>query len=507
MNRIYLNILPVSILLFLLPYHSVSQSFNQGLKQSAENNQLVGMSVVGICGAEVMDVYHFGKADLERNIDVTDSSMYRIASISKSITAIGLMKLWEEGLFNLDDNISNYLGYEVINPDFPQDSITFRMLLSHTSSLQDGSGYTSFIVDTYQQMPPPSIAEILLEDSAYYTTDTWSNHRPGTYFQYSNLNFGVIATLIEKISNTRFDVFMRENILEPLEVAGSYNIHDIENINNVAVLYRNGIPQADNYQGTYPPPPNYDLYEIGSNGSLFAPQGGLRISALELSKIMMMLMNNGVYFNGNDSIQILEPSTIDLTLTSQWQYNGGNGNNYYNLFKNWCLGFQKTTNTPNGDVVIDGVNLYGHPGEAYGLISDMYFEREKNFGLVFITNGYYQGGDYQWGNHSAFYVPEEDVFAIVEDYIYNNCNPSGIKNTTYSNCSVFPNPVKKELFISIENYPAQFQLRDMTGRIIQKGEITHNNGTIDVSQLCKGIYICEIFNNNMKSKKKKVIVQ
>lgn len=507
MNRIYLHLLPLSIVLILLPYHSISQSFSQELKQSAENNQLVGMSVVGICGAEIMDVYHFGKADLERDIDVTDSSMYRIASISKSITSLGLMKLWEEGLFNLDDNISNYFGYEVINPGFPQDSITFRMLLSHTSTLQDGSGYTSFLVDTYQQMPPPSIAEILLEDSAYYTTDTWSNHKPGTYFQYSNLNFGVIASLIEKISNTRFDIFMRENFFEPLKLKSSYNIHDIENINNVAVLYRNGIPQADNYQGTYPPPPNYDLYEIGSNGSLFAPQGGLRISALELSKIMMMLMNNGVYFNGNDSIQILEPSTIDLTLTSQWQYNGGNGNNYYNLFNNWCLGFQKTTNTPNGDIVIDGVNLYGHPGEAYGLISDMYFEREKNFGLVFLTNGYYQGGAYQWGNHSAFYVPEEEVFAIVEDYIYNNCNPSRIKNTTHSNCSVFPNPAGNKLFISIENYPAKFQLRDMAGRIIQEGEITHNNGSFDVSQLGKGIYICEIFNNNMKIEKKKVIVQ
>lgn len=506
MNRIYLNLLLVFITLFFIPYTLNSQSFSQELKQSAQNNQLVGMSVVGICGAEAIEVYHFGKADLDRDIDVTDSSMYRIASISKSITSLGLMKLWDDGLFNLDDNISNYLGYEVINPGFPQDSITFRMLLSHTSSLQDGSGYTSFLVDTYQQMPPPSIAEILLEDSAYYTTDTWTNHRPGTYFQYSNLNFGVIATLIEKISNTRFDIFMRENILEPLELKGSYNIHDIENINNVAVLYRNGIPQADNYQGTYPPPPNYDLYEIGSNGSLFAPQGGLRISALGLSKIMMMLMNNGAYYDGADSIQILEPSTIDLALTPQWQYNGGNGNNYYNLFNNWCLGFQKTTNTPNGDVVIDGVNLYGHPGEAYGLISDMYFEREKNFGLVFLTNGYYQGGAYQWGNHSAFYVPEEDVFAIVEDYIYNNCNPSSIKNTTQTYYSVFPNPVEKELFISFENYPAKFQLRDIAGRIVLERKITKNNFSIDVSQLDKGIYICEIFNENMKSEKKKVII-
>src|SRR5690554_732139 len=149
------------------------------------------------------------------------------------------------------------------------------MLLSHTASIQDGSGYNNFLNATYTQNPIPQLQALLTPGGNYYTTNMWRQEIPGTHFAYSNLTYGVIATLIEAISEQRFDVFMREEILTPLGITGSYNIQDLEDINDVAVLYRNQngwTPQFDNYQGVMPnPPANLPSLVLGTNGLFFSP--------------------------------------------------------------------------------------------------------------------------------------------------------------------------------------------------------------------------------------------
>lgn len=401
------------LLLFLLPLSLSSQTLPQDLETIAQDNNLIGISVVTVCGDEVLDVFHYGKANLATNQDVSDQTYYRIASISKSVTAVALMKLYEEGLFDLDDDISGYLGYTVQNPNHPGIAITFRMLLSHTSSLQDGSGYGNFLSATYNLSPVPPISELLIPGGDYYTGNLWRVQAPGTYFKYSNLNYGVIGTLVEKISGQRFDLFVRDSILLPLNISGSFNVDHIPDINNVAVLYRNAVPQADNYLGNPPPPFDPDTYTIGDNGLLFGPQGSLRITAPDLSKFLRMVSGNG---SG-----VLDSATLALLFVPQWTYNGSNGDNYYNLFNQWGLGFHLTTNAPQGDIVIPGIEMAGHPGEAYGLISDMYFEPLNRFGVIFITNGYYGTSNYDIGANSAFYVPEEEAFSAVATHSFVSC--------------------------------------------------------------------------------------
>ena len=153
------------------------------------------------------------------------------------------------------------------------------------------------------------------------------------YFSYANINFGIAGTLIERLSNRRFDIFCREEIFEPLEMTSSFNIQDLPNINNVAVLYRKSgqkwDPQADNYLGIMPEPRDLSAYIIGTNGVIFGPQGGLRTSANDLSKFMRMMMNGGEF----NSVKVLEDSTVSLILTPTWIYSGSNGDNYYGIFK------------------------------------------------------------------------------------------------------------------------------------------------------------------------------
>jgi CubicO group peptidase (beta-lactamase class C family) len=366
---------------------------------------MAGMSVVIVRNGTVAFSRGYGTADVSRQIPITDSTLYRIASISKSVTATALMQLYEQGKFGLDEDAGRYLGFTLRNPNFPTDSITFRELLSHTGSLRDGSGYDGFLSATYNSTPVPPLQALLVPGGTYYTANMWSNSRAPSsgYFTYANIDFGIIGTLVEKISGERFDVYCLNHLLRPLGITASFNIQDIPNINNVAVLYRKpgGVwtPQADNYRGTKPQPRDMSGYIPGTNGMIFAPQGGLRVSAADLARFMLVHMNGGIY-NG---ARILRDTTVARMQTPTWIFNGANGDNYYGIFNRYGLGLSTT-----GEL-LPGQTMIGHPGEAYGLISDMYFSSDKTYGIIFITNG---GARDPWqnGDYSGWYRAEEGVF-------------------------------------------------------------------------------------------------
>ena len=412
MIKYRLQFLCLSIIIFtMMPANA---QYHKKLKKMAEVNHLIGMSLVVINNGEIKDVFHYGKANIERNIKVDNSTMFRIASISKTVTATALMKLYEQNLFKLDDDISNYLGYKVSNPNFPDKAITFRMLLTHTSSLLDGDAYDKFLAASYNQNPPPALKQLLTADGEFYNKEIWNNKTPGTYFTYCNLNFGILGTLIEKIDGKRFDIFIKENISEPLGISGSFNVCDIKNINKLATLYRNSEPTVDDKKGISPTQRDLSQYKIGDNGIIYGPQGGFRVSALDLSKYMLMHMNGGVI---ND-VKILDTATIALMHSLQWKFNGNNGDNYHNLFNAWGLGFHLITNSKNGDIIFDSAEMLGHSGDAYGLISSMFFDKCGKFGFVFICNGYSGEKEFTNGVNSAFYKPEVEVFKLIEKYEY-----------------------------------------------------------------------------------------
>lgn len=110
-------------------------------------------------------------------------------------------------------------------------------------------------------------------------------------------------------------------MLQPLGIGGSYNVEDLNNITNVAVLYKD-YSYTDFFMGNMPQK-NYTNYTVGTNGFLFGPNDGLRISALELSTLLMMEMNQGTY----GKTKILNPNTIQTMLQPQWVFNRSNGDN------------------------------------------------------------------------------------------------------------------------------------------------------------------------------------
>lgn len=392
----------------------VAQTFSEALDDAMETHGVMGMSALVICNGEITEAYYGGLRNYENDWSVDEATRYRIASISKSITAMGCMKLVESAVLDLDLAVSEYLPFVVSNPNHPDADITLRMLLSHTSSVQDGGGYSPFLTATYQSTNDlPSLGELLEPTGTWYTSNMYRTEPPGTHFAYSNLNFGLVATVMEAATGLRFDALMDELIFQPMGLGCSYDAGALEGIENLAALYRNQggwVAQADQFNGVSPGSPELAAYTPGSNGSRFAPQGGLRASAAELYELMVVLFNGGIASNGT---AVMAPETVEAMLTEHWTYDGSNGNNYYNLFNSWGLGIQRVINTAMGDIVFPELQMWGHPGEAYGLISDWYLDPATKDGVIFLTNGVWNG--YSFGNNSAFYTLEEDVFAAGEE--------------------------------------------------------------------------------------------
>ena len=506
-----LTIILSIILIFTIQSVAQVNTLDQKLQNIKNQYNLVGMSVTVTKGNNVVFSKGYGLRDVSRNLLVDDSTVYRIASISKMITATALMILYDQGLFNLDDDVSNYLGFTLRNPNFPNDVITFRKLLSHTSSLRDGTGYDAFLSATYNNNPPPALQSLLTVGGAYYTSDMFSSSKSPSenYFTYANINYGVIGTLVERLSNKRFDIFCKEKIFQPLQISGSFNIQDIQNINNVAVLYRRSggswVPQFDNYGGIKPSPRDLSNYVIGTNGVIFAPQGGLRISTNDLAKFMLMIKNGGIY-NG---VRILNDSTVQKMLYPSWIYNGSNGNNYYGIFNTYGFGCHRTVD------LLHGETLNGHPGEAYGLISDMYFSKLKDYGIIFITNG----GVWSYGNYSGWYNVEEDVYKACKSFIDSLAVIVEIENISLDKFVLYqnyPNPfnpittisftLEKDGFTKLKVYDLFGQeISTLVQDFLISGQLYQFE--FDGSRLSSGAYFYILENNGQSMVKKFVLIK
>lgn len=433
-----------AILFFLsllcLPYMcsvSRSEDLSTRIDSIRKDHDLMGGVVVVFCKDRILESIPFGTADHARNIPVSDSTAFRIASVSKAVTAIAVMRLWDDGRLDLDADIDTILGFSVRNHYYPSTPITCRMLLSHTSGIIDGDTYSGFLSASYNDDPIPDISEILSPSGSNYSSTNYENTPPGTYFHYSNLNFGILGTVVEKVTGTRFDEYCFQNIFLPLDIDGSFNVNHLMDIDDVAVLYRKRggewVAQADDYRGVQPVFSDLSGYVVGTNGLRFAPQGGLRITGNDLAKLFMALLNKGE----SNGYRLLSPSAVAQMLGTQWLYDGSNGNSYYGLFRSWGLGTHIITNTPYNDVVLSGSQkMFGHPGEAYGLVSDAYIDTAREVGLVFMTNG--SGAGYHIGSRSAFYTVEKEVFDAVEAYgKVNSCLTPGAPGPRASRGALF----------------------------------------------------------------------
>jgi len=365
---------------------------------------------------------HIGVAPAD-SLPVTPATLFRIASVSKMMTTLGLMRLVEQGKLSLDQDVGIYLGFSLRNPHFPQQAVTLRSLLSHTSSLRDAGGYA--------WGPERSLRDVftvggdLMWDAAA---------APGRYFTYANLNWGVIGTVMEKVTGERFDLLMRRLLLDPLDVRGGYHpaAFSKEELANTATLYRKRtletevwqphgpwIAQADDFYKR--PPDGMDNYVIGSNATVFSPTGGLRISAAGLGTVMQMLLDGGRH----QGKQLLQPASIALMFARQWQLapDGGNGNSEQGLYRAWGLGnqqFDPLAGQGNGLVEGASFTAVGHLGDAYGLVSAFVLDFKNKNGMVMLVGGTGNDPAQYPGTYSAMGRSEELILTTLYRGVIGN---------------------------------------------------------------------------------------
>ncbi|MFC5552011.1 serine hydrolase domain-containing protein [Massilia aerilata] len=364
--------------------------------------ELASLSVLAIRGGRIAYEAQFGQRFIGAGgiagKPVDSRTLFRIASISKMMTTLGLMRLVEAGKLDLDADVSGYLGFNLRNPHFPDQPIVLRHLLTHTSSLRDEAGY-SWGTDV-------ALKDVLVPGSRLHGEGKmWAaNAGPGAYFTYCNLGWGVIGTIMERVTGERFDRLMRRLLVEPLGLHAGYNPSELppEDIANIATLYRkrtvdtevwdaNGpwIAQADDYSRSPPsPPPGIERYVIGANATPFSPTGGMRISAHDMGVIMQMIMNGGVH----DGQRLLQQATLDRMFARQWTYDGrgGNGDSLDGLFNCWGLGNEQFPDDPATRTRLvegGGFAAVGHLGDAYGLMSVFAADLKNRNGMVALVGG------------------------------------------------------------------------------------------------------------------------
>ena len=161
---------------------------------------------------------NYGYANIAMQRPVEDSTLFLIASISKTIVATAIMQFWEADSFDLDDNINDYLeDFEVINPYFPNDTITFRMLMIHTSSMHDNWNILTPIMICDEDSPIPLdsfLVNYLTPGGVFYSSTNYnSSYAPSeNYWDYTNVAPTLLAYMVEKFSGISFDQYCRENI-------------------------------------------------------------------------------------------------------------------------------------------------------------------------------------------------------------------------------------------------------------------------------------------------------
>jgi CubicO group peptidase (beta-lactamase class C family) len=388
--------------------------------------QLASLSVLAIRGGQPVYEQAFGRRFIGNGAlpdrPATPASLYRIASISKMMTTLGLMRLHEAGRVDLDADVSGYLGFSLRNPHFPLQAVTLRTLLTHTSSLRDDGGYSWPFATPLKDVLVPGAA-------LHGAGKMWSDRAgPGAYFTYCNLGWGVIGTVMERVTGERFDLLMGRLLLQPLGIVAGYNpsVLPAAALDNLATLYRKRttdteiwnpegpwIAQVDDYSAKpAAAPAGIATYVPGTNATPFSPTGGLRISARDMGVVMRMLINGGMH----GATRVLARETLERMFARQWTLDakGGNGDSMGGFFNAWGLGNAHFPDRPGMALVEGGgFEAVGHLGDAYGLRSVFAFDRARGNGLVVLAGGSSHDPELQKGRYSAMARFEERILTAL----------------------------------------------------------------------------------------------
>ncbi|MEE9443763.1 MAG: serine hydrolase [candidate division Zixibacteria bacterium] len=317
-----------------------------------------GVVILAILEDQVVFSKSYGYADLAQGIPASDTTLFYLASISKTFVANAAAHLWQDGLLDLDANVNDYLPFDVINPWYPDDAITMRTLLSHTSGLDNRNDIWTSELDTNTTSDFPIsncdyMESVLVSGGSRYSVLNYISRRPGEYFWYSNFGFALAGCVIENVSGMSLGQYCQDSIFQPIGMdETSWFISNL-NQDNVAIPYK--------WTGSANEP--FGHYGIGPY-----PCMQVRSSAQQLARHMIAFMQYG-QIEGN---RILDSTTVEMMRTIHYP------------------------DTDAGSTRLQGLGWYeflflnndswGHGGQSWGADTRMYFDPEERTGFIILTN-------------------------------------------------------------------------------------------------------------------------
>ncbi len=347
-----------------LLYRSRPAEFEAAVTQDLQDAKMSGAAILFVRDGQVESAKGYGFADVESGRSVNPDTLFTVASVSKTVTATALMTLYEQGKFGLDDDINDYLPFDIRNPTYTDTPITFRMLLSHTSSIIDSSAYDRFY--TLKKTPVLPDSPISLEfqmrdylgvDGEWYDTEeNFLKEAPGAVYFYSNTGYGLIGYLVEQISGMPFNEYCKQAIFEPLGMEHSAWLFKDVDTSLMAIPYGyNDLTRQPRVIGFY----GYPTY----------PDGTLKTSVNEYARFLSVFVNEGRTFEGE---QFLKPETVKEMLALK---------NFPGIESPAAVGLAWH---------FDGES-YLHTGGDPGISTLVYFNPETDRAVIFFSNS---GGEY-----------------------------------------------------------------------------------------------------------------
>ena len=308
-----------------------------------------------------------------------DDTITPTCSTGKIPVAIAVMQQVEKGKFSLDDDINPHLPFRVRNPHWPDTPITWRMLLTHTSSIDEVDLATYDSLYIYGKDDPQTFEDFMKERfearGIYKGQNLYRIGKPGTERMYSNEGIALAALAVENIVHQSFATYVRNEIFAPLRMREtSYYLAPLP-VDRLSVGY---VVEREPHGGfsyllqrmflEHKPPSG----SVSDNQVSFAeyPAGRIYTTATDYARLMMMLMNRGTL----DGVRILNQSSVDLMITPSSFRNS----------EGWTQGLGVF-----GPTDLRGRQVWGHVGEDHTCSSAFFFNPETHVGAIAFANSNY----------------------------------------------------------------------------------------------------------------------
>ena len=325
------------------PKPSFSSFWDGQIQPEFDARNIAGATVTIVQSGKVVFQKGYGYADIANNVKVDgEKTLFRVASISKLFTWVGIMKLYEEGKLDLDDEITIHLPDLEIPNHYPQ-KITIRHLMSHTAGFEDEMG--NLFQLTSDVIKP--LVNILREEMPSQIRP------PAMYSSYSNHGTGLAAHIIENITQMDFNDYVEKEILIPLGMERSTFRQPIPS--HLTTYNSKGYNKVAN-----------NLEEQAFEFVPLYPVGGASISGGDMAKFMQMLLNNGRL----GETVIMDSATSQLMTTPSHQHHP-----LVNPMRHGLM-----------DMSQNGLLIYGHGGDLFYHHSTLALIPEQNMGVFISIN-------------------------------------------------------------------------------------------------------------------------